>query len=358
MLAHQPGQYAAFSFSRKYRPTPARCFSIVSSPTEQGVLQFSMRVRGHFTRAVDGLQKGDIVKVRGPFGGFVLDASRDRDVVLLAGGIGITPFMSMVRYAASIHSTSKIALVYSCASQEDVPFGGELVNLQKQNPNFRVIFVISDGPTNKLTGQLVAKGRISPEVIEAASGNTHEGKTYFICGPPPFMKGMIQTLRGKGVGFDQIRTEAFGQGSNRQTGKIRSWPYNIYALSAVGVTLGSFTVMVSDLLKVLPPSTIANQSNSVTTKVLTNKRQQDLSKLVNALPDLNSGAPVSDAVTQAEAAVAAATAANNAATSNPTTKTTTPTTTTPKTTTPTVTTPAPAPTPKCTTSASGVTTCK
>ncbi len=65
-LSFQPGQYAAISYIRKHRPSIARCFSIVSSPTQQGMLQFSMRTRGHFTHSLTGLKPGDAVQVRGP----------------------------------------------------------------------------------------------------------------------------------------------------------------------------------------------------------------------------------------------------------------------------------------------------
>ncbi|MBW4061461.1 FAD-dependent oxidoreductase [Candidatus Saccharibacteria bacterium] len=120
LIAFQPGQYAAISFFKGGRPTPARCFSIVSSPTEQEILQFSMRTRGPFTRGLSAAQIGDVVDVRGPFGCFVLDIARYTDVVLLAGRIGITPFMSVASFATSIQATKRIALLYSCTTQDDM----------------------------------------------------------------------------------------------------------------------------------------------------------------------------------------------------------------------------------------------
>ena len=108
----QPGQYAAISFKHNGKPTPARCFSIVSSPTDQETLQFSLRVNGHFTRAVQDIKPGDIVKVFGPFGGFMLNTAHDKDVVMLAGGIGITPFISMIRYVSRLETDNKVSLLY------------------------------------------------------------------------------------------------------------------------------------------------------------------------------------------------------------------------------------------------------
>ncbi len=358
LFSFQPGQYAAISFKRRGRPTPARCFSIVSSPTDQSKLQFSMRSRGHFTKALSNIKEGDEVSVRGPFGGFVLDVQRDTDAVLLAGGIGITPFISMIRYVTDVGHTNNITLVYSSQNQDDVPFVRELMELEKQNPHFKVIFVISDGDTSKLAGAKVVLGRISPEIIDDVSSNNNEKINYFLCGPPPFMKGMSKVLKDKGVSNDRIMTEAFSQGPNKQTGKIRSWPFNIYVLGALGVVIGSSVVMLSDLLKTLPPSSVLGSANKNKLTSPTNSRQTDLDKLVNDLPDLANTNPATDAASKAMSqADINTTPATQPAKTNTTTPSKTPTVAKPA---PTTTTPAPKPappTPKCTTSQSGVTTC-
>jgi ferredoxin-NADP reductase len=113
-FAFQPGQYAAISFKHNGRPTPARCFSIANSPTDDDVVQFSIRLKGRFTKALLDLKEGDRVNVRGPFGAFVLDADRDEDVVMIAGGIGIAPFMGMIQYASAVELSNKMKLIYSC----------------------------------------------------------------------------------------------------------------------------------------------------------------------------------------------------------------------------------------------------
>lgn len=346
-FSFQPGQYAAISFKRQKRPTAARCFSIVSSPTDQSTLQFSMRTAGRYTKALSTLRHGDEVMVRGPFGGFVLDANRDKDTIMLAGGIGITPFISMVRYATVTGLTNNLTLIFSCRNQEDVPFAEELKSLEQRNSHLKVIYVIGEGPTDKFIGQKVVKGRITPEIIDTVSSGDYGNKSFFICGPPPFMKGMSNVLQGKGVSSNRIMTEAFGQGSHRQTGKIRSWPFNIYILSAVSVGLVSFVVMIGDLIKTLPSSPLLGSSSTTPLTSPVNTRQTDLDSLVRALPDL------ADSSSATQAATKALQQTSNTSKSQPQTTTPAPT---PK---PTPTTPAPAPkpTPKCTTTQSGVTTC-
>jgi len=147
------------------------------------------------------------------------------------------------------------------------------------------------------------------------------------------MRAMNKLLHAQGVDGHRVMTEAFSQGPNHQTGKIRSWPFNIYFLGAASLAIGSFVVMVADLLKTLP-ATSASATNNVTASSLTNSRQADLDSLVNSLPETANTAPSS--------AAAVATA------SQPTT-TTVSTSTAPK--------PTPVAAPRCTTTASGVTTC-
>ena len=304
-LEFQAGQYAAISLYHRHRPTPARCFSMVSSPSDPEILQFSMREKGHFTRAVAALTPGDIINVRGPYGGFVIDDEQDTDIVCLAGGIGITPFMSMVRYTAAVRSSSKLTLIYSCATQDDIPFFEELKSLQLQMPNFKVIFMIGHGPIDKLVYQVTGMGRITPELLDALWGGQYGSKTFFICGPPLFMNGMVKTLRGKGVDRVQILTEAFAQGSHRQSSLFRSWPRSVYALGTAGFAVGSLAIMASDLIKTLPPSTYLGTSNISTKATLTSSRQADLDALVNNLPLVANASPASSAAT---AAIVAATA--------------------------------------------------
>jgi ferredoxin-NADP reductase len=359
-FSFEPGQYAAISFYNHSRPTAARCFSIVSSPTEANVLPFSMRKSGRLTKAISDVEPGQTVNVRGPFGGFVFDWENDKNAVLLAGGIGITPFMSILRFATKIESANKINLIYSCRTQDDIPFLEELKNLELKNQNLTIFYVIGSGLTDKLDGLKGALGFVTPEIIDMVTRARLEDKTFYICGPPPFMNGMIKTLHSKQVPESRIITEAFGQGSHKQTGKIKSWPFNIYMLGAVSLALGSFMVMLLDLLKTIPPASIIEATKPIKVASPANARQADLDKLVNGLASAVSAGAPSDAVIAAQKA--ATPVATATPTSGPTATSTSRTTTS---TTPSVSAPAPVATPTptpvhvpvCTTSPSGVKTC-
>jgi ferredoxin-NADP reductase len=334
-----PGQYVTISFKRNGRPTPARCFSIANSPTEKDIIQLSIRIRGRYTGRVAELNIGDEVQVRGPFGSFVFDENIDKDVVMLAGGMGIAPLISIVHYVSNINLTNKINLLYSCKDQDDVPFIEQLTDLMSSNQNFKITLSISGGLVDKLTKYNVISGRITPEVIDANINNSYAGKRFFICGPPQFMNSMASILHKKGVSAGNIMMETFSQGPNSQTGKIRSWPMNIYAFGAIGVVLGGLAVMISDILNILPSNSALGSSSLVDSNNATNSRQAELDNLVNSLPLVTNPAPLSPS------AASSGTQQTSSSTSAPTT-TTAPTAT--------KTTPAPV----CTTSQStGLTTC-
>ncbi|HET8991494.1 MAG TPA: FAD-dependent oxidoreductase [Candidatus Saccharimonadales bacterium] len=282
-LAFQPGQYAAISYEKRGKPSAARCFSIVSSPTDQHTLQFSMRVRGRFTNAITKLKPGDIVDVYGPFGGFVFDMTSDKRAVFIAGGIGITPFMSILRYLRALNATNEVTLLYSCATQDDIPFQDELLAIAEAHPHIKVIFVIGKGPTDKLPNGHVRTGHITPELIDSVVKEHYNELRFFLCGPPLFMKPMVKSLIKQGANKKDILTEAFTQSSPKQTSILRSWPANVYALGAVSFALGSFLVMVSDLLKALPPTTSLKPTSSAP-YLVTNVRGQQLDQLVNSIP--------------------------------------------------------------------------
>ena len=282
-LSFQPGQYAAISFFKGKKQSPTRCFSIVSSPTEQDLLQFSTRINGRFTRALSRLEENDIVNVYGPFGGFVFDLGQDKKSIFIAGGIGITPFISMMRYAATLKGNNIVNLFYSVASSQEVPFKDELLAIENNNPNLKTMFAVSHGDIadSDLVGHSFS-GHIDAETIARNIDGKLTGYKFYICGPPPFMAIIKEDLHKAGVGSDKILTEAFTQATTKQSGILRSWPANVYALGAIGVILGSLIVSTSDLLKALPPT-----SNTLPTKnapyLITNARQEQLTQLINAI---------------------------------------------------------------------------
>jgi ferredoxin-NADP reductase len=183
-----------------------RTFSLVSAPFER-TLTIATRMRNTaFKRALNALPEGARVKLVGPIGQFTL-ADVARPAVFIAGGIGITPFMSMLRQAAHDASPQPLVLVYSNRRPEDAAFLGELQELERRNGNFRLAATMTemgksaslwDGETGVVNGHLIeraVKGLASP--------------TYYVVGPPGMVMAMVDTLRSAGVAGDSIVTEEF-----------------------------------------------------------------------------------------------------------------------------------------------------
>lgn len=330
-MAFHAGQYVAISFWRNGKPTPARCFSIVSAPSDAGVLQVAPRVKGKFTSAVTRLKAGDKVKIRGPYGGFVANAERDDSIVMLAGGIGIAPFISMIKQSERQTHALPWTLFYGVEHQDDIPFIDYLHEVEKSNHHARIAYAVSTGPTDKVHAKHVTSGRIDKAMLEHMLGDDIGIHTYFICGPPGFMLGMLGALRDLGIPSEQIITEAFSQGASKQSGRLKSWPYNIYAMSAVSFAIGGLAIMTSDLVATIPTISAekqATQDSQTGGYFLSTIRQDNLDEVVNTVP-----------AKKASKQRTSTTTAPSTSTTKPTT--TTPTTTQPTQTAPTVTQPTP-----------------
>ena len=185
----------------------SRAFSIASSPHEE-MLMVATRMRDTaFKRVLGGMPLGAQVKVEGPFGDLVLHNNQARAAVFLAGGIGITPFRSMVVRAAKEQLPHHLFLFYSNRRPEDAPFLEELKSLERRNPNFRFVGTMTDmarsgrswdGETGYLDHEMLSR------YLEGAAW-----PIYYIAGPPAMVTALREMLNHAGVDDDDIRMEEF-----------------------------------------------------------------------------------------------------------------------------------------------------
>lgn len=183
-----------------------RTFSLVSAPFES-TLAIATRMRDTaFKRALKALPDGASLKLTGPIGQFNL-ADAARPAVFIAGGIGITPFMSMLRQAARDHAPHSLLLLYSNRRPEDAAFLGELQELERQNGNFRLVATMTEmsKSARKWGGQT---GFVDADLIKRAAGRL-TAPIYYVVGPPAMVAAMQETLRRTGVADDDIRSEEF-----------------------------------------------------------------------------------------------------------------------------------------------------
>ena len=182
-------------------------FSIVSAPF-QGELVVATRMRDSaFKRALKSMPIGSPAKLEGPFGSLTLHKDRVRPAVFIAGGIGITPFMSMLRQAAKDRSPHPLYLVYSNRRPEDAAFFAELQELERENRNFRMLATMTD--MSKSARQWDGEtGLVNSDLLKRFVGGL-ASPVYYVVGPPAMVKAMQETLRQAAVNDDDIRIEEF-----------------------------------------------------------------------------------------------------------------------------------------------------
>ena len=150
---------------------------------------------------------GTRVQVRGPTGSFTLTPGEPRPLVMLAGGIGITPFVSMVRQEALQRSARPMYLFYSNRTPASAAFLPELTTLAALNPRFRVMATITDADVSR-EGWTGARGFVNREMLDTTIDNLLE-PIYYVAGPPPMVKAMLDLLGLARVPNEQIRTDEF-----------------------------------------------------------------------------------------------------------------------------------------------------
>ncbi|HEX5126586.1 MAG TPA: FAD-dependent oxidoreductase, partial [Rhodocyclaceae bacterium] len=182
-------------------------FSIVSAPS-QNELVFATRMRDSaFKNTLKSLAIGSFVDLDGPFGSLTLHNDRNRPAVLIAGGIGITPFVSILRHACELRLPHRLVLLYSNRRPEDAAFLAELQDLAKQNDNFQLVATMTQMSGSRLAWQ--GKTTLMDEALIKSAADGLSSAIYYLVGPPGMVEAMRQTLHRIGVDDDDIRTEEF-----------------------------------------------------------------------------------------------------------------------------------------------------
>ena len=184
-----------------------RTFSIASPPFENELV-FTTRMRDTaFKRSLKEVPLATEVKIGSAAGSFTLHKNPAKPAVFLAGGIGITPFLSIVRQADHDRLPHKLYLFYSNRRPEDAAFLDTLQTLETTNPNFHLICTMTEmSKSNKeWKGETVL---IDKEMLSRHLA-VLQGPIYYIAGPPTMVAAMGQTLVGAGVEEDDIRAEEF-----------------------------------------------------------------------------------------------------------------------------------------------------
>jgi ferredoxin-NADP reductase len=185
-----------------------RSFSIASAPYENELLVVTRMRNSAFKRVLAILPLGTGVKLEGPMGSFTLHKNRAKAGVFLAGGIGITPFLSILRQAAVEKFSQSLYLFYSNRRPEDAAFLRDLEILSQRNAKCAFIPSMSEMEKSKLDWQ-GERGFINREML-LRHLDSLQGPIYYVAGPPAMVAAMREMLTNAGVEEDDIRTEEFG----------------------------------------------------------------------------------------------------------------------------------------------------
>jgi ferredoxin-NADP reductase len=182
-------------------------FSLVSAPFQDGLTVATRMRDSEFKRALGVLPVGSSAQLDGPFGSLTLHNNRQRPAVFIAGGVGITPFMSILRQATQDQLPQRFALLYSNRRPEDAAFLSELQQLEQQNKNLRLIATMTElnGSSRGWGGET---SLIDQDFVKRATSEL-TAPVYYVAGPPPMVEAMRQVLNSGGVNDDDIRSEEF-----------------------------------------------------------------------------------------------------------------------------------------------------
>jgi predicted ferric reductase len=202
---YRAGQFVWLSL----RASPFRMrehpFSIASSPSRPGRLEFTIKELGDFTRTIGSIQPGERAYVDGPYGNFGVDGHEDAPgLVFIAGGVGIAPVLSLLRWLADQGEQRPLWLFYGNRDLDRIVFREELNALQSRL-SLKLVHVLGDPPEG-WTGE---RGFITAEVLNRHLPGQRDRLHYFVCGPEPMIRLSERSLDSLGVPLARLHSEIF-----------------------------------------------------------------------------------------------------------------------------------------------------
>lgn len=204
VLDYLPGQFIFLTLYREGFPAEEHPFTISSSPTRRGAIAVTPKAVGDFTSTIGLTKPGDTALIDGPYGRFTYLRVAHRPLLLISGGVGITPFASYLRHLRDTDARTDVVLIDANETQADIIFRRELDDLEAACPHVRIVYVLS-GPEPDWTGE---RGYVDEDLLRRCVPDLGR-RVVFLCGPPQMMTLARGALVGLGVPRSRIRTEEF-----------------------------------------------------------------------------------------------------------------------------------------------------
>lgn len=210
-MRHRAGQHYDVRLTAEDGYQAQRSYSIASAPEREGEIDITVE------RIDDGevstymhevLVPGDRIEVRGPIGGyFVWEASMAEPLLLIAGGSGVVPLMSMLRHRIDAGAKNPTRLLYSSRSFEDIIYYTELEKIGEADGALKIFHTLTRSQPG---GWMGYARRIDQEMLKEVAGPLGRSVQVYICGPTLLVEAVANTLVKLGINSNQIRTERFG----------------------------------------------------------------------------------------------------------------------------------------------------
>jgi len=224
-----PGQHLTFQLKHPDLPKPlVRCYSLSDSPNNSNTYRVSIKVLPpprsmpeappgvSSTLFHEQLNVGDILDVKAPSGNFYLQMAKDNPIVLIGGGVGITPVLSMLNAICETESTREVWFFLGIRDGTEHPMKGHLEAIALQHDNVNLNICYSNPDENDVEGiDYQHSERVSVDLFKRLLPSNNY--TFYICGPPPMMELVTTDLKSWGVPNDEIHFEAFGPATVKKT---------------------------------------------------------------------------------------------------------------------------------------------
>ena len=210
-ILRKAGQYASIRIMRPDGWSEPHPFTISAAP-EDALLRFTIKKVGKFTSAIGELKPGAPVKCMGPLGVFCKDIDAKPSIVMIAGGVGITPFLSVLRHFRNIKAPNKVTLLWANKGIEDI-FSTEEIKQMSGELSLNVVHCLSrDDDVDRYVDTQYAnvfyeKGRLSEDILK--KHGVVSDAAFYLCGPPPMMESALNDLQKLGVAPDSVEREKF-----------------------------------------------------------------------------------------------------------------------------------------------------
>lgn len=205
MPAYLPGQFSFITLTSTHVSSEEHPFTIASSPTGSAGLEFVVRTTGDWTGQLKNLQPQDRVFIDGPFGLFShLLLSEQKEIIMIAGGIGVTPMLSMLRYMADHNDQRKITLIWSNQTPNNIILPHEFENLAGLLKGLRIVHVLTRAP--EYSGE---QGHLDRPKLKRHLSNCSPSSAVFVCGPAQMMQDVYSRLVSLGFQRQMIFMERF-----------------------------------------------------------------------------------------------------------------------------------------------------